>query len=392
MTNTSMGRKGRSWHSLAAGVVALGLIAAGCGSDDKTDTVSTAAPDGSTATSAGSTAAAGDAIKVAFVYVGPIGDAGWTKKHDDGRLELEAALGDKVETTYLESVPEGAESEAVFERLAREGNKVIFGTSFGYMDQMLAAAEKYPDVVFMHATGFKTSDNMGTYFGAAEEARYLSGMAAGAVTKTNTIGYVAAFPIPEVLRGINAFTLGARAVNPDATVEVVWTSTWFDPTVEKEAAQSLLNGGADVIAQHQDTPSAGEAAQAAGGYWVGYNDDMSRFAPEAWLTAPVWDWGPFYIKTVEDVMAGNWKTGQYYGNMADGLVTLAAVSDKVPQAVRDQIAEVQAQIIAGEFAPFTGPINKQDGSVAYADGAVAELGELLGMDYFVEGVFGSATG
>ena len=244
----------------------------------------------------------------------------------------------------------------------------------------------------MHATGFKTSDNMGTYFGAAEEARYLSGMAAGAVTKTNTIGYVAAFPIPEVLRGINAFTLGAQQVNPDVTVEVVWTSTWFDPTVEKEAAQSLLNGGADVIAQHQDTPSAGEAAQAAGGYWVGYNDDMSRFAPEAWLTAPVWDWGPFYIKTVEDVMAGTWKTGQYYGNMADGLVMLAAVSDKVPQAVRDQIAEVQAQIIAGEFAPFTGPFNKQDGSVAYADGAVAELGELLGMDYFVEGVVGSATG
>jgi basic membrane protein A len=385
MTSTSTRRRARRWHPLAAGVVALGLIAAGCGSDSKTDTVSTGAPDGSTAPSA-------DAIKVAFVYVGPIGDAGWTKKHDDGRLELEAALGDKVETTYLESVPEGAESEAVFERLAREGNKIIFGTSFGYMDQMLAAAAKYPDVVFMHATGYKTSDNMGTYFGAAEEARYLTGMAAGAVTKSNTIGYVAAFPIPEVLRGINAFTLGARSVNPDVKVEVVWTSTWLDPTVEKEAAQSLLNGGADVIAQHQDTPSAGEAAQAAGGSWVGYNDDMSRFAPDAWLTAPVWDWGPFYIKTVEEVMAGTWKTEQYYGNMADGLVNIAPVSDKVPQAVRAQIEEMRAKIISGEFAPFTGPIKKQDGSVAYADGVKAELGELLSMDYFVEGVVGSATG
>jgi basic membrane protein A len=390
MTTNSNRRGALRWRAAAAGVIALGLIAASCGDDDDGGSANTTAPGGSAPTS--ESPGGGEATKVAFVYVGPIGDAGWTKKHDDGRLALEAALGDKVETTFLESVPEGAESEAVFERLAREGNKVIFGTSFGYMDQMLAVAEKYPDVVFMHATGFKTAENMGTYFGAAEEARYLSGMAAGAMTESNQIGYVAAFPIPEVLRGINAFTLGARRVNPDVTVEVVWTSTWFDPTVEKEAAQSLLNGGADVIAQHQDTPSAGEAAQTAGAYWVGYNDDMSRFAPEAWLTAPVWDWGPIYIKTVEDVVAGTWKSEQYYGNMADGMVTLAPVSDKVPQDVRDEIVAVQAQIVSGEFAPFTGPINKQDGSEAYADGVVAELGELLGMDYFVEGVVGSAAG
>ena len=343
---------------------------------------------------AASTATGGAAakVKVAFVYVGPVGDAGWTKKHDDGRKALEAAMGDKVTTTFLESVPEGAQSEATFERLAREGNKVIFGTSFGYMDQMLAVAKKYPDVVFMHGTGYKTDKNMGTYFGAAEEARYLSGMAAGSATKTKKLGYVAAFPIPEVIRGINAFTLGAQKVNPDVTVDVVWTSTWFNPTQEKEAAQSLLNKGIDVIAQHQDPPGPGEAAQAANAKWVGYNDDMSRFAPQAWLTAPVWDWGPFYIKTVKDVMAGTWKSEQYYGNMKDGLVKLAPLAASVAPEVKTQIEDAQKKIIAGDFAPFTGPITKQDGSSAYAAGAKATLEELLKMDYFVKGVNGSATG
>jgi basic membrane protein A len=372
-------RRGRTGIVLAA---AAALLAA-CSSSGSGST---------TQPSGGTTAAGGEKVKVAFVYVGPVGDAGWTKKHDDGRKELEAEMGDKVQTTYLESVPEGAESEAVFERLAREGNKVIFATSFGYMDQMLAVAKKYPDVVFMHATGYKTADNMGTYFGAAEEARYLSGMAAGASTKSNKLGYVAAFPIPEVIRGINAFTLGAQKVNPKVTVDVVWTSTWFDPTAEKEAAQSLLNKGIDVVAQHQDTPGPGEAAEAAGAKWVGYNDDMSRFAPKAWLTAPVWDWGPFYIKTVKDVMAGTWKSEQYYGTMADGLVNLAPVADSVPAETRTAIEATKAMIISGEFAPFTGPIMKQDGSAAIADGAKAPLGDLLKMDYFVKGVNGSATG
>ena len=381
----------RSMVALATVAVIVGA----CGGDDDD---SSSEPTGDTpaattdATDATEPGADCEPIKAAFVYVGPIGDAGWTKKHDDGRLDLEAALGDCVETSYLESVPEGAESEAVFDRLAREGNDVIFATSFGYMDQMLAVAEKYPDVKFEHATGFKVSDNMSTYFGAAEEARYLSGMAAAAMTESGQMGYVAAFPIPEVLRGINAFTLGAQRINPDVTVEVAWTSTWFDPVVEKEAAEALLNGGADVIAQHQDTPSAGEAAQTAGGYWVGYNDDMSRFAPDAWLTAPVWDWGPYYIKVVESIRDDTWVSEQYYGNMADGLVNLAPVADVVPQDVRDQIATVQEEIIAGTFAPFTGPINDQGGAEKVADGEVPDLGTLLGMDYFVAGVVGSATG
>jgi basic membrane protein A len=391
----------RVLRSVAA-FAAIALVGAACGSDDSDDSSSDTTAD----TAAESTEAAGgddsgesaesggdcEVVKAAFVYVGPIGDAGWTKKHDDGRLALEANLGDCVETSYLESVPEGAESEAVFERLARDGNDVIFGTSFGYMDQMLAMSEEFPDVVFEHGTGFKVSDNMGTYFGAAEEARYLSGMAAGAASESGQLGYVAAFPIPEVIRGINAFTLGAQAVNPDATVEVVWTSTWFDPVIEKEAAESLLNGGADVIAQHQDTPSAGEAAEEAGAFWVGYNDDMSRFAPEAWLTAPVWDWGPYYTATVEAVADGSWTSDQYYGNMADGLVLLAALSDNVPADIVPEIESVQASIIDGSFAPFTGPIVDQDGNEVVAAGVVVPLDELLGMDYFVAGVIGSATG
>lgn len=364
-----------------APLVTLLLVAAACGDDDGDGGGDSAAE-----------TSGGDPIKVAFVYVGPVGDAGWTKKHDDGRKELEAELGDAVETTFLENVPEGAESEQVFDRLAREGNRVIFGTSFGYGDPMLAVAEKYPDVVFEHATGFQTAENMSTYFGAAEEARYLSGMAAGSKTEADKIGYIAAFPIPEVLRGINAFTLGVQRVNPAAEVNVVWTSTWFDPTIEKEAAEGALNGGADVIAQHQDTPSAGEAAQAAGASWVGYNDDMSQFAPEAWLTAPTWNWGPYYVDTVQSVIDGTWETRQYYGDMADGLVTLADVSDAVPEEVRAEIEEVKGQIIDGSFAPFTGPVTDQDGEVRIAADEVPPFEDLLGMDWFVEGVVGSPTG
>ena len=370
---------------LRSSVVALclALVAAACGSSSPSSSGS------GTTTTAGSGA---DKLKVAFVYVGPVGDAGWTKKHDDGRKALVEALGDKVEVKVLESVPEGAESQRVFEDLVKEGNDLIFGTSFGYMDQMLAVAEANPDVCFEHATGYKTADNMGTYFGAAEEARYLSGIAAGHASTSGKIGYVAAFPIPEVLRGINAFTLGAQLVNPDATVQVVWTKTWFGPDEEKQAAESLLDAGVDVLAQHQDTPSTGEAADAAKAKWVGYNDDMSSFAPDAWLTGPVWDWGPYYTSTAQSVLDGTCPNEQYYGNMADGLVGLAPYGTSVPDDVRAHIDEVAATIKDGSFAPFTGPIADQDGTERYADGVEASLEDLLGMDYFVKGVVGSPTG
>jgi basic membrane protein A len=370
----------KRWLKVVALVLCLALFAAACGDDDDTTAAS--------GNGSGSGSKSSEVLKVAFVYVGPIGDAGWTKKHDDGRKELEQALGDKVETTYLESVPEGAQSQRVFEDLARKGNKLIFGTSFGYMDPMLAAAKKYPDTVFMHATGFKTSKNMGTYFGAAEEARYLTGIAAGKATKNGKIGYVAAFPIPEVLRGINAFTLGARSVRPDATVQVAWTSTWFGPDTEKQAAESLLAAGVDVVSQHQDTPATGEAAEAANAKWAGYNDDMSKFAPNAWLTAPTWDWGPFYIKTAKQVLDGTWKTEQYYGDMADGLVNLAPFGPSVDDATKQLIAEKTAAIKDGSFKPFTGPIKDQAGNEKIPAGKSASLADLLSMDYFVQGVIG----
>jgi basic membrane protein A and related proteins len=391
---------------LFALLTAAALVLVGCGGDGASDDGTTEPTTSPTATEAptsepeptgtaawkGTGGGEDGVLQVAFVYVGPIGDAGWTYAHDLGRLALEEALGDAVETTYIESVAEGAPSERVFEDLAREGYELIFGTSFGYMDPMETVSVMYPDVAFDHATGFKTTPNMGNYFGAAEEARYLSGLAAGAATESNKVGYVAAFPIPEVIRGINAFALGVREANPDATVQVVWTSTWYGPDIEKQAAESLLDQGADVIGQHQDTPAPGQAAEERDARWVGYNSDMSRFAPNAWLTAPVWDWGPYYIKTAEEVIAGTWQPGYYYGNMADGMVALADFGPGVSDETKALIEQRTEEIIDGSFAPFTGPLNDQSGTERVADGVEMTLDELLSIDWFVEGVVGSPTG
>lgn len=363
-------------------LVAFALVAAACGGDDSS-TETTAASGGSDTTVAAPPA--GETLNIAFVHVGPVADKGWSWAHDQGAQFIKGELGDAVEITTLESIPEGSDAQRVFEDLASKGNTLIFGTSFGYMDPMLAAAENYPDTVFMHATGFKTSDNMGNYFGAAEEARYLSGMAAGAATETDLIGYVAAFPIPEVLRGINAFTLGAREVNPAAEVQVVWTSTWFDPPIEGTAAQSLLDNGADVIAMHQDSAAPGQAAETEGAGWVGYNTDMTEFAPNAWLTAAIWDWGPFYLETTNQVIDGSWKSEAVYGNMADGMVALAPFGESVDQATQDLILEREAEIKDGSFAVFPDPIINQDGESQ-------PLGNIFEMDYFVEGVIGSDEG
>jgi basic membrane protein A and related proteins len=343
----------------------------------------------SSTTPAADETAPAEKLKVAFVYIGPVGDHGWTYKHDEGRKAMVEALGDQVETTFIENIPEGPGSKKTFQDLARQGYKLIFGATFGYMDSMLEVAAEYPDVKFMHATGYKTAPNMGTYFGAAEEARYLSGMAAASVSKTGKIGYVAAFPIPEVIRGINAFTLGAQAVNPKATVKVIWTSTWFDPNIEKQAALSLLNSGSDVIAQHQDTPAAGEAAESKGARWVGYHDNMERFAPKAWVTGAGWDWGPFYISQVKAVLNGTWTNDQYYGNMKDGMVKLFPLASDVPADVQARIKTAQDAIIAGTLRPFDGPVLDQSGKERVAQGASPDLGTLLGMDYFVKGVIGT---
>lgn len=331
-------------------------------------------------------------LKVGFVYIGPVGDAGWSYSHDLGRKALEAALGDKVETVVVENIPEGPESLRVFEDLARRGNTLIFGTSFGYMDQMVAAAERYPDVKFMNATGFKTAPNLGTYMIMADEARYLEGMVAASASKNGQIGFVAAFPIPEVLRHINSFTLGARSIRPDAAVRVVWTSTWYDPNVERQAAESLVAAGVDVLAQYQDTPATGQVAQEAGIKWTGFNADMSAFAPEAWLTGTVWNWGHIYIDTARKVLDGTWNSEPVYGHMKDDTSGLAPYGAAVPDDVRSKVEAKKKEIVSGTFVPFTGPIKDQGGKEVLASGQTATQQQLLEMNYFIEGVIGSANG
>jgi basic membrane protein A and related proteins len=333
----------------------------------------------------------GDPIRVGFIYVSPVGDLGWTYAHDQGRLALEEALPN-VETGYQESVPENpADAERVIRQFAQDGYDVIFTTSFGYMDPTINVAQDFPDTVFIHISGFKTADNVGTGFGKIEEPRFVSGQIAGAMTESNLIGYVAAYPIPEVIRGINAFTLGVRETNPDATVRVIWTNTWFNPQQERAAAEALLDGGADVIAQHQDTPGPQQAAQDRGAYGVGYNADMSPLAPEAVLTSPVWNWGTFYIDVVEQVMNGTWESNQYWGGWEDGVVDLAPIADFVPEDVRAAAEEEIARFQSGEeniYTIFTGPIADQSGEIRVPEGESMTDEELLGMNWFVEGVEG----
>ena len=326
-------------------------------------------------------------LKVGFIYVSPVGDAGWSYAHDQGRLAIDALPG--VTTSYVEDVAEGPDAERVMLNMARKGYDLIFATSFGYMDSMLKVAGQFPKTVFMHCSGFKTAPNMGNYFGRMYQARYLSGMVAGAMTRSNTLGYVAAFPIPEVIRGINAFALGAQAVNPKAQVRVVWTKTWYDPATEKEAAKSLLDVGADVITQHQDSPGPQEAAQEKGVYSIGYNSDMSAFAPKAHLTAPIWNWAPFYKQVVEQVRQGTWKPASTWYGMKEGIVGLAPFGPMVPQKVRDLVEAKKKEIMAGKDDIFAGPIKDQKGQIQVAAGKTATDTELLGMKYFVQGVVGT---
>ena len=334
---------------------------------------------------------AGEPIKVGFVYVGPIGDLGWTYAHDQGRLALEEAIPN-VETGYQENVPENpADAERVIRQFAQDGYDVIFTTSFGYMDPTINVAQDFPDTTFIHISGFKTADNVGTDFGKIDEPRFVSGQLAGQMTESNQIGYVAAFPIPEVIRGINAFTLGVREVNPEATVRVVWTNTWFNPQTERQAAEALLDGGADVIAQHQDTAGPQQAAEDRGVYSIGYNADMSALAPNAVLTSVIWNWGPYYIDIVESVMDGTWESEQYWGGWPDGIVDLAPIAEFVPEEIRSTIEEEISRFKSGEetiYTIFTGPIADQTGEIRVPEGQSMTDEELLSMDWFVEGVEG----
>jgi basic membrane lipoprotein Med (substrate-binding protein (PBP1-ABC) superfamily) len=330
------------------------------------------------------------AYKAAWIYVGSAADAGWTKAHDDGRLYVEQQLGSQVKTTFKENVPEGPQVTQVIDSLVADGNKIIFATSFGFQDQVAAAAKKYPDVKFEMATGYKLDTNLAEFFGAAEDTDYLTGMAAGAASKTGKIGFVAPFPIPEVIREVNAFTLGARATHPGATVQVIWTTTWFDPAKEKAAAESLITQGhVDVLGQGQDSPATGEAAKAKGLKWAGYDSDQTAFAPDQWLTGTVYHWGPYELTRVKAAMDGTWKSGSYYGSLKDGFVDIAPFGKSVDAATQAAINAKKAALTAGTFYEFTGPLKDQSGAVKVPDGTKMTLDQILTMNWLVQGVIGS---
>jgi len=327
--------------------------------------------------------------KVAFIYIGQPGDLGWTYEHDRGRLMLEEALGDQVETITIPDVPEGPDAEKTIRDVVEAGADIVFTTSFGYMDPTATVAADYPDVVFEHCSGYVTGENMAAYFGRIYQPRYLSGLVAGSYLEDGFIGYVAAFPIPEVVRGINAFTLGVRDVNPDATVRVVWTNTWYDPVIEREAAVALLDEGAELIAQHQDTTEPQKAAAEAGKNSIGYDSDMAQFVGDTVLTSPIWNWGTYYTSTVQAVLDGTWETHSYWGGLEDDVVKLADFSPLVSDDVIALVDEKKAEIVGGTTDVFCGPINDQNGELQIAEGECMADGDMLGMAWFVEGVEGT---
>ncbi len=326
---------------------------------------------------------------VGFVYIGPPGDGGWTYAHDEGRKYLEKELSSLgVKTIYKENVPEDQQSEKVMRDMIDQGAKIIFAASFGYMDHMEKVSKEFPDVKFMHCSGYKSGPNFGNYFGRIEEPRYLSGIIAGLKTKTNKIGYVGAFDIPEVVRGINAFTLGAQSVNPDVEVIVKWTGTWYDPATEKEAAIALLDEGVDIIAQHQDTAGPQVAAEERGKFSIGYNSDMAAMAPKAYMTAPVWNWGPYYVKQVKAVIDGTWKPEAYWGGMKDGIVELAPLTANAPEGGKEAVEKAKADILSGKLQVFAGPLVNQEGKEMVPAGSSLSDKEQLEMKWFVKGVKG----
>jgi basic membrane protein A len=346
---------------------------------------------GTSPSSAKSTAA----FKAAWIYVGPHNDGGWSQAHDQGRLYVQKTLGSKVQTTYKENIAVGTQFDQTVSSLRAQGYKLIFATSYGYVTPAVAA--KYPDVMFEQATGTLVSKNVSEYFGAAEDTVYLSGMAAGAAAKCNTIGFVVAFPIPEVIRHANAFALGAEATHPGIKVKLVWTNSWYDPGKEKKAAQSLHGSGACVLGQNVDSPSTGQYAESVKAPWVGYDSDASKFAPKSWLTASVYNWGPYYLKRVKAAMNGTWKPGFYYGTIKDGFTKLAPYGPGVSAKAKAMIAAKDKAIEAGTFYEFTGPLYDQSGKLRVAKGVKMQVlnggtKSLYGMNWLVKGVIGSPKG
>jgi simple sugar transport system substrate-binding protein len=337
------------------------------------------------------TAAFGDGhepTKVGFIYVGPIGDGGWTYEHHQGLLAVEEAFGDKVETMYQENVPEGADAERAMTQMALQGADIIFTTSFGYMDPTINVAAKFPDVKFEHATGYKRADNVSTYSARFYEGRAVQGHIAGKMTETNKIGYIASFPIPEVIRGINSAYLHAKKANPDVEMNVIWVYTWFDPAKEADAAKALIDNGVDVVLQHTDSTAPQAAAAEAGVISFGQASDMSEFAPLPRVSSIIDDWAPYYIDRVKAVMDGTWESIDTWDGIGPGMVKIGEITDAVPADVKAEALAMKDALADGSYHAFTGPINKQDGSAWLADGEVADDGTLAGMNFYVEGITG----
>jgi simple sugar transport system substrate-binding protein len=332
-----------------------------------------------------------DKTKVGFIYVGPTGDHGWTYRHDIGRQDVEKHFGDKVETTFIESVKYGPDAERAIRAMAKGGADIIFATSFGYMEPMLKVAKEFPNVKFEHATGYKQSKNMSSYGLRLYQARHVQGVIAGMMTKTNKICYVGAFPIPEVIREINTYYLGAKSVNPDVDIDIVWVNTWYDPGKEAQAAKVMIAEGCDMVAQHTDSPAPLQTAEKAGVLGFGQASNQYKFAPKAQLTATIDNWSPYYIQKVQDVMDGTWKSGDYFGHMKDGVVGMAPFTN-MPDEVKAFAQKIKDGITNGKYFAFTGPIKDNTGNLQLKDGEIADDAHLNGMMYYVEGIDAKVPG
>ncbi len=373
------------WLSLAGIPLTLAGLLGAC--DKKPAPEAAAAPSAAAPAASEAKKEAGP-LKVAFAYVGPVGDAGWTFAHDKARKEAEASFGGKVKTSFVENVPEGADAERVIRDLVDQGNTVIFGTTFGYMEPMLKVAADSKGVKFEHATGYKTADNMRTYDSHTYEGAYLAGIVAGAMTKTKTLGVVASIPIPEVIRNIDSFTLGAQSVNPAVKTKVVWVNKWFDPPKETEAAQALIDQGADVLMQNTDSPAVLQTAEKAGKMAFGWDSDMSKFGPHAHLASAVVNWAPYYKKAIKDALDGTWKVEQNWWGVKEGAIDLVAISDAVPAATKAKVEEVKKGLADGSFVIWKGPLKDQAGKEMLKAGEAGEVKMLLGINFYVKGVEG----
>jgi simple sugar transport system substrate-binding protein len=363
-----------------------GAALVGCGKKEEP------APAPAPAPAASAPAPKPEPLKIAFAYVGPVGDGGWTFAHDNGRKALEKEFGDKIKTSFVESVPESADAERVIRDMASQGNKLIFGTTFGYMDPMLKVAADVKDVKFEHATGYKTAENLRTYDSRTYEGAYMAGVIAGKMTKSNTLGVVASVPIPEVIRNINSFTLGAQSSNPKVKTKVVWVNEWFNPPKETEAATGLINGGADVLFQNTDSPAVLKTAQDKGKRAFGWDSDMTAYGPKAHLASAIINWGPYYIKATKDALEGKWATGKAWWGVKEGAIDIVSIAEDVPAEIKAKVEEVKKGLADGSFVIWKGPIVDNTGKEQLAKDAVADDAFLGGLSFYVKGVEGKIPG